>query len=174
MKHLVLTVIGKDRCGIVEQVASLVSQHQGNWLASSLQRLSGQFAGMVEVAVPAAKVDALSEQLSQLADLYVQVVEASEEIIADEGKPCILNITANDRAGIVQEVTQALLSMGISINKIQSGVAPAPNWGGQLFQATLTLPELDESGIDQLTERLEALADDLMVDVTSSQPAFTN
>jgi glycine cleavage system regulatory protein len=49
---LVLTVIGDDRPGLVEQLATAVSLHHGNWLESSMSNLSGKFAGIVCVNVP--------------------------------------------------------------------------------------------------------------------------
>ena len=40
---LVMTVIGKDRTGLVESLASLVAEHGGNWLESRMCRLGGEF-----------------------------------------------------------------------------------------------------------------------------------
>ena len=48
---LILTVIGDDRPGLVERLSSVVSQHQGNWLESSMSHLSGKFAGIVRMHV---------------------------------------------------------------------------------------------------------------------------
>ncbi|TAG29046.1 MAG: hypothetical protein EAZ36_04850 [Verrucomicrobia bacterium] len=42
--HLVLTLIGRDRPGLVRTVASVVALHGGNWLESRLCRLGGEFA----------------------------------------------------------------------------------------------------------------------------------
>jgi glycine cleavage system regulatory protein len=55
---LVLTVIGDDRPGLVEQLATAISQHQGNWLQSSMSNLSGKFAGIVCVSVPETQLEA--------------------------------------------------------------------------------------------------------------------
>ncbi len=49
---LVMTVIGPDRPGLVESVATLVSQHGGNWLESRMSRLGGQFAGILRIEMP--------------------------------------------------------------------------------------------------------------------------
>ena len=47
MKQLVLTLIGKDKAGLVEQLATIVSEHHGNWTASNLSHLAGFFAGIL-------------------------------------------------------------------------------------------------------------------------------
>src|SRR4051812_3506563 len=40
---LVMTIIGPDRPGLVELLASLVAEHGGNWLESRMSHLAGQF-----------------------------------------------------------------------------------------------------------------------------------
>ena len=42
--NLVLTVIGKDRPGIVELLSQIVAAHEGNWLESRMAHLAGEFA----------------------------------------------------------------------------------------------------------------------------------
>ena len=44
---LVMTVIGKDRTGLVETLAEIVAGHGGNWLESRMCRLGGEFAGIL-------------------------------------------------------------------------------------------------------------------------------
>ena len=56
---LVLTVIGDDRPGIVEQIATAISEHNGNWLESSMSHLAGKFAGIVCVSIPDSQLDAV-------------------------------------------------------------------------------------------------------------------
>ncbi|MCP3865993.1 MAG: glycine cleavage system protein R, partial [Aestuariibacter sp.] len=49
MKPVIITVIGKDRPGLVDAVAKKVYQFGGNWQGSSFAHMAGQFAGFVEV-----------------------------------------------------------------------------------------------------------------------------
>ena len=46
---LVLTVLGPDRTGLVEALADRIVAAGGNWEASDMARLAGQFAGIVLV-----------------------------------------------------------------------------------------------------------------------------
>ena len=48
---LVLTVIGPDRPGIVEQLSDQVLAVGGNWEESRMTRLAGKFAGLLRVSV---------------------------------------------------------------------------------------------------------------------------
>ena len=59
---LVMTVIGADRPGLVQLVATQVAEHGGNWLESRMCRLGGQFAGILRVEVPTAQRDELRAQ----------------------------------------------------------------------------------------------------------------
>ena len=44
-----MTIIGRDRPGLVESVAQVVAAHGGNWLESRMSRLGGHFAGILRV-----------------------------------------------------------------------------------------------------------------------------
>ena len=46
-KQLVLTILADDQPGIVEQLASVIINHKGNWTQSSMSRLGEKFAGIL-------------------------------------------------------------------------------------------------------------------------------
>ena len=77
---LVLTVIGDDRPGIVEQIATAISEHNGNWLESSMSHLAGKFAGIVCVSIPDSQLDAVKSALAGLSGLRItsEVSESGE------------------------------------------------------------------------------------------------
>ena len=64
--NLVLTVIGPDRPGLVSAISDTVTTGGGNWLDTRMQSLAGMFAGILLVAVPADKADALVAALKRL------------------------------------------------------------------------------------------------------------
>src|ERR1700749_2494828 len=107
MQHsLVMTVIGKDRPGLVDSVASIVAEHGGNWLESRMSRLGGQFAGIVHVEVPAEKEQALAKALMGLdAQGLTVVVHSSERQAAAARQMNILEIVGQDRPGIVRHIS---------------------------------------------------------------------
>ena len=51
-KSLVITLIGEDRSGIVEEISSVITDHQGEWIESRLANLSGKFTGILRVNFP--------------------------------------------------------------------------------------------------------------------------
>ncbi|HPG28427.1 MAG TPA: ACT domain-containing protein, partial [Myxococcota bacterium] len=48
-RALVLTVIGEDRPGLVEDLSGLIASHDGSWDESRMARLAGHFAGVVQI-----------------------------------------------------------------------------------------------------------------------------
>jgi len=64
---LVLTVIGPDKPGLVDAIASAIAGQDGNWLESRMSRLAGKFAGILRATVPDSRVEALLDALHAFA-----------------------------------------------------------------------------------------------------------
>lgn len=166
MNHLVFTFITPDRAGIVDTLATIIKQHQGNWQSSSMHHLSGLFAGVVEVGVAAAQLDSLIKAITSVENLNVQVEVATPAALNNQGiGSVVLDITANDRAGIVQDISSLVHRQGGNLIKLVSRQYSAPHSGQIMFKAktTVTIPE---QNIELLINALENLADDLMVDIS--------
>lgn len=163
--NLVLTVIGNDRPGLVEELSTVISAHQGNWLEASMSRLAGQFAGIVRVALPDSKVALLQGALRGITDL--QITTATSSVTAEsEGRTLLLTLVGHDRIGIVKEVTQVLARHAVNVEKLTTYTASAPMSAETHFHANAELrasPALDARA---LKAELEKLSDDLMVDIS--------
>ncbi len=165
-RYLVLTVLADDRPGIVERIAKVVLQYQGNWLESSMSHLSGKFAGILHVAVPEGQRSALETALKALAREGIPVsVESAEGTTATEVNRVTIGLVCNDRPGIVGEISSLLANAQVSVETLTTTCANAPMSSDLLFRlrATLTLPPtLSE---DALRDCLERLSDDLIVEI---------
>lgn len=170
MKHLVITIIGKDRPGLVELLSDMVYQNNGNWLSSRLSKLAGQFAGILQIEIGKQHIKALRQTLEQIDELQIHIVEDKSQALL---LPVLhhLTVTVNDRPGIVKEVTAQLSQLGINIHKLKTHTQSAPNWGYPIFLAhfQLSLPAGIELSFVQ--QKLEMLADDLTVDIDEPSPA---
>lgn len=164
MKTVILTMLGQDKPGIVQTIASVVQRHQGNWLASNFAHMGGHFTGFVEIRLPAEQLDSLVTELDQMPELNIKLVEA-EMPHPSTSRHVELEVTGNDRAGIVQQITGALQQFDINILRFESLCESAPNWGSDLFRARFELAVSDTTQLDELQEAVENLANDLMVDV---------
>ena len=162
---LVLTVIGDDRPGLVEQLATAISAHQGNWLESSMSNLSGKFAGIVCVSIADEQVAALEAALAALPGLRVRS-EIALPATSPAGRRLKLSLVGHDRIGIVREVSQILARHAINVEDLSTHTASAPMSAGVLFHASAELTASATLDVRQLTGDLEQLSDELMVDIT--------
>lgn len=163
---LVLTVIGDDRPGLVEQLSTAISGHQGNWLESSMSRLAGKFAGILKVSVPAAQAEALKATLAGLPLLKVTVEASPEGEATPKGRRLRLSLVGHDRIGIVREVSQVLARHGVNVEELTTYTSSAPMSAEILFNAQISLLAGPELNVGSLTDELERLSNDLMVDIS--------
>ena len=146
-QRLILTAIGDDRPGLVEELATTIAAHGGNWLEASMSQLSGKFAGIVEVAIPAAQAEALKAALGKLKGLKVGIEAAAEQKSAPTGRHLTLNLVGHDRIGIVREVAQvsapakarSLSSTASSTPRARVSRRASSACGGPMV-STVTLP----------------------------------
>jgi glycine cleavage system regulatory protein len=171
MATLVLTVIGDDRSGLVAALSGVIAAHQGSWERSQMARLAGKFAGIVVVAVPDQQADALIRELGPLESrglLDITVGRAADQAAPADLVRLSLELVGSDRPGIVHDIASALAERGVSIEELQTATREAPMAGGTLFEATATLVAAPSVPVAELQAALEALADELMVDLTLS------
>jgi len=167
--ELILTIIAPDRPGLVGLLSDLVADHGGNWLESRMAQLAGSFAGILRVQIDEAKRPSLVAALEALDDVSLQIVAepgglaGSSETAASEA--CTLEVMGQDRPGIVRQISTALAGREVNVVELHTGIISAPMSGEPLFQATakLCLPATCDSA--ELLATLEAIGEDLMVDV---------
>lgn len=164
MNHLVISFITKDRPGVVDLLSKVIKQHKGNWQTSSLHHLSGFFTGILEIAVENDQCEALTNAISSLPDFKINIEQSSPEK-SNNTADIVLELTANDREGIVQEISSVIHHQGGNMIKLVSTQDNAPHTGQALFKAKVTLSVNDEQ-TESLINALEHLADDLMVDIS--------
>ena len=169
MASFVLTVLGDDRPGLVSAISAPISAHGASWERSQMSRLAGKFAGIVVVSVADERYDALVADLAALTDqgLHV-VVERTDEVAEQLEAESHGLLLGADRPGIVAEISTALAEREVSIEELSTDVRDAPMAGGALFEARAVLKAPPSASTEELREVLEAIADELMVDLTLS------
>jgi methionyl-tRNA formyltransferase len=170
---LVVTAIGPDRPGIVNQISDVAQRFGASWAGSRMANLAGQFAGMVHFEVSDASADALASALGSLESAGLRIVIARSH--AGGAPPARrrvrLELVGHDRPGIVRDLSGSLAQRGVSIEELETHVASAAMSGEQLFKvkALLAVP----AGLPdaELRGALEALANEMMVDLELGEPA---
>ena len=175
--HLVLTVIGPDRPGLIRAVAAEIAAADGSWLESRMASLAGQFAGIVLARAPQPKVEGLIERLNALASqgLRIAVERGSIEPAPQAERSLRLELLGQDRPGIVRDIAAVLAEQRISVDELETGTLSGSFSGENLFKATARLRVPAAVASATLRASLEALANELMVDISlaDSAPAAT-
>jgi len=163
---LVLTVIADDKPGIVEQLSEHILAAGANWEESRMARLAGKFAGLLRVSVDLAQADALAARLTSDAGGLKIVVQRSSDVPASAFRTIHLDLLGHDRPGIVLNISRALAQHEVNIEELETETTSAPMSGDSLFRARATLRIPATTTLGQLRGVLEALAGELMVDLS--------
>lgn len=119
-----LTVVGRDRPGIVAQVTEALFNEQCNFGEASMSRLGGNFTIMLMVQYDGGPqhlsdvVNAIAKQLG----LHCHV-DKIEGHLHDHREPDVrISVYGPDRTGIVSHVTGTLAKAGLEIYDLESDV----------------------------------------------------
>ena len=163
MDSVVFTIIGDDRPGVVEQIATTVNQHDANWLGSRMSQLGGKFAGMIEASGAQAQLAELSRALEQLEGLTV-VVQPAGVIQPAASRTVVVTMLGLDRPGIVREVSMALRTAGLNVLDLSTDISQAAMTGGLMFHGRAVV-DAANGDLIELAQQLDTLSQSLGVDI---------
>lgn len=163
----IITFIGDDRPGLVEQLSSAIESNRGNWHESRLSQLGGKFAGLILVSLPTASGPDLETELKalSLSGLSVRVTPTTQTTIDGGGKAITLTVLGPDRLGIVREISRALAERNINVVEMDSQVDSAAMSGELLFKARIDAQIPESTDLDDLHESLEEIANNMTLDI---------
>jgi glycine cleavage system regulatory protein len=168
MTNIVITFMADDKPGLVNLLSSTVSEHNGNWLDSSMSRLGGKFTGIVVIQLAQEKVEPLQIALAALArggmHVYSEVSEQAEE--STSYTEILLDLVGHDKPGIVRDISAVLARNQVNVIKLQSQLEPGSMSSELLFKAQGKVLVPESTDLDELQEALEAIASDLLVDIS--------
>lgn len=158
-----MTVIGRDRVGIVADLAGHLAAAGANLTDSTMSILRGHFA-MTLICTADATAERIREALPPLEGLLVSVSEVADDTPGPpNGSSFVLRVHGADRLGIVAAVARAVAEAGGNITDLSTRLA------GTLY-VLLAEVDLDPAAAAGLVERLAVLARQLDVEV-SLRPA---
>jgi glycine cleavage system regulatory protein len=162
----ILTVVARDRPGLIEALSAVVQRHQGNWIDSSMARLGGEFAGILRVSIPEAAGVSFAADLDALAREGVAVTLHRDLEERPAGSHhARLELTGADQPGIVHTVSAVLAKNGVNIEQLETRVFTGSMNGAPLFSAEADIVLPPGLSRESLCDALEAIAHDIMVDI---------
>jgi len=126
MQHFALTIIGRDRPGIVSQVTEILFQLGFNIADSSCSILGGQFSMILIISNP--QISSKEEFAQQFAPLeednlsvFIRTLKPGGEKRPElEGELCMISVYGSDKPGIVYQVAKELGDRQINITDLNT------------------------------------------------------
>jgi len=169
-----LSAIGKDRPGIVADLAELIYECDCNLEDSSMMLLGGEFAVLLLLSGVG---DGLDERLRAACKRLEWERRLTVFIRPLEGEPAPygvheprvlfqLHAVGVDKAGIVARICRYLADRRINITRLQSHSRPQPETGTPIYDLRIQLDAPVDADATSLRRELEDVAASMNVDVT--------
>ncbi len=176
MAQWVITAVGLDRPGLVDQLSGRLLELGGNVADARMVNLRGQFALLMLAEAPDDAPPGLGDEMTAFAETLGLTLHLSPQAPPGEssrpGVPFRLRTYAMDQPGIVHRITHVLHDHGANIEELQTRLEPGSYTGTPLFtmELEMALPPGEPGQVKALRQELEALCDSLNCDV-DLQPA---
>jgi glycine cleavage system transcriptional repressor len=170
MNHFALTIVGRDRPGIVSQVTEILFKQGCNLADSSCSILGGQFAMILILGHPeftdrASFGDAFKPLEDADLTVALRVLKPGGEIRSHiEGDLCMISVYGADKPGIVYRVANVLGEKKVNITDLNTKLVGTKDRPVYVMVIEATLPEgVEEEDVDNW---LSPIRDELQVDIT--------
>lgn len=162
---LVVTVIGRDRPGIVRMISDSLQGLAVNWADSRMTHYADQFAGVVHLQVSPEQIEQVTANLQRLETegLILQWARSDAPPVPAGNRMLRLELSGPDRPGIVRELSVGLAERGVSIEDLHTEINPVNGQSHFKVRALLVVPQALSD--DTLRKVLEGLASEMMMDI---------
>jgi glycine cleavage system transcriptional repressor len=164
----VLTAIGEDRPGLVEEVSEFVFARGGSIEDSRMANMQGQFAIMMVVGGTQEAIERIAtdlETLSLEAGLNARLTATGRADV--EATPRLayrLTGRALDQSGLVHQVANLLRSLDVNIESMETELEAAPVTAAPIFAMDLVIAVPHDISIQKLRDELARICDSLNID----------
>jgi glycine cleavage system regulatory protein len=168
---LILTLVGKDRTGLIRSLSQLIADNGGNWLESRMCRLGGEFAGIVRIHMPTDKEKTLTEALHSLRSegLTASIHPDTTTHQTESTKSASLSLVGQDHPGILYQISAALAHQNINVEELETECSSAPMSGEMIFTAIAKLQIPESCALKELRKELEEIGSELMVEISFTE-----
>jgi glycine cleavage system transcriptional repressor len=170
-EHLLFSLIGTDRTGLVDKITETIAKSKGNVEGSRMAVLGGEFAMLLLVSIPSSQRAALEADVQKVAaslELTLHIKTTTPRKTNQGTVPLLVKVRGMDNEGLVHQVTKYLAGFGSSVDTLDSEVEFAPHSGTSLFSMDLTIHAPASVSLASLRKGLQEVGDRLNVDIDLS------
>ncbi|MCP5141894.1 MAG: glycine cleavage system protein R [Gammaproteobacteria bacterium] len=156
--YLVISAMGADRPGIVDEFSGQIFECGCNIEDSRMAVLGKEFALILLVSGrwdAIAKLETALDPLAKRLDLSLNQRRTDSRAQTADSLPYAVDVSAMDQPGIVHKLSKFLAKRGINIEDMSTARYPAPHTGTPMFGVHMTI------GIPAKTQ-IAALRDDFL------------
>jgi len=173
-RHFILTAVGRDRPGIVADLAEMVFEIGCNLEDSSMVNLGSEFATMVLLSGQGKEIgDRLHMACKHLEyekgmTIFIKPIEEGRGPPRPPAAPYRLHTMGEDKAGIVARTARAVSSAGGNILQLTSHLRPAASSGTPLYEMEMRFDLPASADLEALRKQLIGIENALHIDITLS------
>lgn len=161
----IVNFVGKATPATIKQLAAVTHENGCKWLISKVNFIEDSVAAVIKIELPADNANTVKQAFQTYPGLLVEITDADPHVHKSDAVYQV-RLDANDRAGIVNEITHLLDGQGISILDMDCQRVFIAGGGGissSLFTANVAMRLPVNIEIDDVINELEALSEDTRV-----------
>lgn len=165
--YLVISALGRDRPGIVNELSEAILNSGCNIVDSRMTVLGGEFAIILMVSGnwnAIAKMETSLPQLGEKLDLTVITKRTERRGAQANLLPYMVEVVAMDHPGIVYHVAEFFSSRNINIEDLRTDSYAAAHTGTPMFSLNMTISIPADIHLAQLREQFTEFCDELNLD----------
>ena len=167
MARAVISTIGRDRPGIVNELSELVTGLALNIEDSRMTVLGGEFAVLMSISGSDDALNTFAIKLAELAnaqDLQHLFRKTEARDASASALPYEVSVVAMDHPGIVHRVARFFSSREINIRDLKTETQPAPHTGTPIFSVTMAVEIPSTVKVRELKDAFETFCDEQDLD----------
>ena len=169
-----LSAIGRDRPGIVADLAELIYECDCNLEDSSMTILGSEFAVLLLLTGEGADVESRLSSACKRVEWEKRLTVFFRPLegeplgygVSHRARPYALEATGIDKAGIVAKVARCLATAQVNITHMSTSSRREPNTGTPIYNMRVSMDVPDTVDVVALRRELEAVAASLHIDLT--------
>jgi glycine cleavage system transcriptional repressor len=170
-EHLVITAVGPDRVGLVEQISQFLLKEGCNIEDSKMAVFCGEFTIILLVSGKADALERVAQSLDSLKSqtgLTLFSKRAASRVPLEAALPCRLLASCLDHPGVVHQFSALLSRLGVNIESLETKTTIAAMSGTPIFQLDARLSVPSRVNLHSLRQQLDEIGQRENIDIEFS------
>ena len=165
--YLVISALGKDRPGIVDDLSKAILDNDCNIVDSRMQALGGEFAIILMISGTSeaiSQMEAILPGLESQLNLTIIAKRTEQRDAQPNFLPYTVDVVAMDHPGIVYQVANFFSSRNINIQDLVTDTYCAAHTGTPMFSLKMTIDVPADTHLADLRNQFIVFCEDFNVD----------